>query len=220
MKFDPNNKVVKLCADGMQLEAEGKTEEAHSLFQQAWTIAENDFEAFTAAHYLARNQKDPIDVLKWNIEALHRANVVKDDDMLEYYPSLFLNIGKSYENLQDLKEANNYYQMAANSVVNLPPGKYSDLLRMGIAEGLKRTGTVKFNSEDLNNLIGNWCERKELRPLSLILPAFVSNLGTSKDSSSLISALSFLSATKCLNEIEQGIVEKLIVELSESTKDK
>ena len=73
MQFDPKNKVVQLCAQGMQTEGEGETAEAHALFQQAWDIAQNDFEAFTAAHYLARNQPDPKDNLKWNLEALNRA---------------------------------------------------------------------------------------------------------------------------------------------------
>src|SRR5580658_2850435 len=126
MQFDPTNKVVKLCAEGMQYEAEGKTDEAHQLFQQAWDIAENDFEAFTAAHYLARNQKDPKDVLKWNLEALNRASTIQDDAMKAHYPSLYLNVGKSYETLSDLKEANNYYQLAADQSTFLPPGKYGD----------------------------------------------------------------------------------------------
>src|ERR1700710_2940069 len=114
MQFDPENKVVKLCAQGMQLEAEGKTDEDHAHFQQAWDIAENDFEAFTAAHYLARNQKDPNDVLKWNLEALNKANAITGEDLTASYTSLYLNVGKSYETLGDIKQANHYYQLAAN----------------------------------------------------------------------------------------------------------
>ena len=214
MQFDPENKIVKLCAQGMQAEAEGKTDEAHNLFQQAWDIAGNDFEAFTAAHYLARNQKDPSDVLKWNIEALNRANRISDDDMKGHYPSLYLNVGKSYETLGDLKEANNYYQLAANSSAFLPPGKYGDMLRTGVAEALKRTGTSRFSNDVLDSLINNWCERKELKPLSLILPTYTGNLGTENDISKLISALSYLSATRRLNAQEQDNLDNLIIELS------
>ena len=214
MQFDPTNKVVKLCAEGMQMEAEGKTGEAHKLFQQAWDIAENDFEAFTAAHYLARNQKDPNDVQKWNMEALNRANAIKDEDTKGHYPSLYLNVGKSYEILGDIKEANNYYKLAADSSTFLPPGKYSEMIRMGIGEGLKRTGATKFNDDILDSLISKWCEKKELRPLSLILPMYLSNLGTENDLNKLISALSYLSATRCLDEAEQGIVDGLVIKLS------
>jgi tetratricopeptide (TPR) repeat protein len=217
MQFDPTNKVVKRCAEGMQLEAEGKIDEAYKLFQQAWDIAENDFEAFTAAHYLARNQKDPNDVLKWNMEALNRANAIKDEDTKGHYPSLYLNVGKSHETLGDIKEANNYYQFAADYSTFLPPGKYSDMIRMGIAEGLKRTGTTKFKNDILDSLISKWCERRELKPLGLILPAYISNLGTENDLNKLVSALSYLSATRCLCDDEQIIIDGLVVGLSDKS---
>lgn len=210
MQFDPNNKVVKLCADGMQAEAKGKTEDAHSLFQQAWDIAENDFEAFTAAHYLARNQKDPEDALKWNLESLARANKIVDESMNTNYPSLYLNIGKSYEQLKDITEANRNYQLAANFSSFLPPGKYSDMIRTGIASALARTGTVKFTNAQLDGLISKWCESRNLRPLSLILPPYISNLGTESDINKLISALSYLSATRCLDEEDQVVVDGLV----------
>lgn len=58
MQFDPNNHVVKPCANGMDKEGQGKLEEASSLFFQAWNEATNDFEKFTAAHYVARHQKN------------------------------------------------------------------------------------------------------------------------------------------------------------------
>jgi len=214
MQFDPNNKVVKLCAEGMQAEAEGKKEEAHSLFQQAWDIASDDFEAFTAAHYLARNQKDLNDVLKWNLEALNRANKIKDDDVGTHFPSLHLNIGKSYENLGDIKSANENYAMAADCSSFLPSGKYSDMIRMGIAGGLTRTGTIKFSNAALDELIDQWCADRNLKPLGLVLPAYNSNLGTENDLNKLISALSYLSATQCLGQDEQVKVDEVIKELS------
>ena len=214
MQFDTDNKVVQLCAQGMQNEAEGKIEAAHSLFQQAWDIAANDFEAFTAAHYLARNQKEPADVLKWNLEALNRAENIKGDEINGVYPSLYLNIGKSYETLNNNKDANNYYQLAADYSSSLPPGKYGDMIRMGIAAGLTRTGTAPFKNVILDKLIEDWCTNKALRPLSLILPAYVSNLGTDNDMNKLISALSYLSATRYLSEEDQALLDKLISDLS------
>ncbi len=214
MQFDPNNKVVKLCAEGMQAEAEGKIEEAHGLFQQAWDVASDDFEAFTAAHYLARNQQDPNDVLKWNLEALNRANKIKGEEMGSHYPSLYLNIGKSYENLGDIKSANENYALAADCSSSLAPGKYSDMIRMGIAGGLQRTGTIKFSNGALDELIDKWCASRELKPLGLILPAYNSNLGTENDVNKLISALSYLGATQCLGEEEQLVVGRLVIELS------
>ena len=73
MEFNPNNNVVKLCAQGMEMEGKGKPGEAGSLFLQAWNEASNDFEKFTTAHYVARHQKSAADKLKWDETALQFA---------------------------------------------------------------------------------------------------------------------------------------------------
>ena len=79
MEFNPNNHVVKLCLQGMAMEAKGKPEEASNLFHQVWDEATNDFEKFLAAHYVARHQKNTPDKLKWLQTALHCALKINDD---------------------------------------------------------------------------------------------------------------------------------------------
>ena len=101
MQFDTNNKIVKLCARGMELEGEGKKEEALKTFQQAWDEATNDFEKFTSAHYVARHQDNIADKLRWDKTALNLALKINDENMRGTYPSLYLNIGKCYEDLSD-----------------------------------------------------------------------------------------------------------------------
>jgi outer membrane biogenesis lipoprotein LolB len=93
MEFDPNNKIIQLCAREMELEANQKPDEAQALFLQAWDQAANDFEKFTAAHYVARHQKSVEDKLKWDETALTFALKINDDCMRGNYPSLYLNIG-------------------------------------------------------------------------------------------------------------------------------
>jgi tetratricopeptide (TPR) repeat protein len=214
MEFDPNNAVIQLCVQGMNEEGAGKIEEAHQLFQQAWDIATNDFEAFTAAHYLARNQKDPKDNLKWNLEALARAEAIEEGGLKGHYPSLYLNVAKSYETLGSIKEAARHYQLAADCCEHLPMGKYADMIRSGISAGLKRVGETTFNDGSITQLINNWCERRELKPLAMILPAYVGNLGTENDRAKLLSVFSYLSAMRCLSEEEQGTVEAIVAKLS------
>ena len=170
MEFDPNNPVIKLCVEGMNAEGEGNIEQAQQLFQQAWDTASDDFEAFTAAHYLARNQPDPNENLKWNLEALTRADRIADDPMKQHYPSLYLNVAKSYETLEDIPNAVIHYQKAAESSEYLPPGRFAEMIRGGIGAGLKRTGHINPEDKQIETLINGWCERKELRPLSMILP--------------------------------------------------
>jgi len=214
MEFDPNNPVVQLCVKGMNAESEGKIEEARQLFQQAWDMATNDFEAFTAAHYLARNQEDPNDNLKWNLEALARASAIKDESTRGYYPSLYLNVAKSYETLGNMEEAARHYQLAADSCKHLPDGKYADMIKSGISAGLKRVDETTFNDDSITQLINNWCERRELKPLAMILPAYIGNLGTENDRAKLLSAFSYLSAMRCLSEKEQRTVAAIIAKLS------
>jgi tetratricopeptide (TPR) repeat protein len=216
MEFDPDNPVIKLCVEGMNAEGEGNIDQALQLFQQAWDTAANDFEAFTAAHYLARNQKDPNDNLKWNLEALTRAEAVDDEGIKGHYPSLYLNVGKSYETLGDMEQAANYYLQAADSSIHLPAGKYSDMIKSGISAGLQRVGHAKPIDENITMLVNKWCETKDLKPLSVILPVYVGYLGTENDRNKLLSAFSYLSAMRCLEEEEQGIVERVIRNLNGS----
>lgn len=218
MEFDPNNPVIKLCVEGMNAEGEGNTEQAQQFFQQAWEMATNDFEAFTAAHYLARNQKDPNDNLKWNLEALTRARAITDDSTKGHYPSLYLNVGKSYETLGNMEQAANYYLQAAESSEHLPAGKYSDMIKSGISAGLQRVGHAKPMDENITMLINNWCESKDLKPLSIVLPAYVGYLGTENDKNKLLSAFSYLSAMKCLKDNEQTEIETIIKRLSGTVK--
>jgi hypothetical protein len=97
--MDTNNPVVKLCADGMKAEMEGKPEEARQLFMQAWEQSKDDYDACIVAHYCARHQRSPQEILRWNQESLDRANAVNDERVRGFYPSLYLNIGKAHEDL-------------------------------------------------------------------------------------------------------------------------
>lgn len=90
MIFDPNNKVVLLCAEGMALEGQGRPENALKLYEQAWSIATNDFERFTAAHYVARQQAEIVDKLKWDNTALSFALKIPNEEANATLPSLYL----------------------------------------------------------------------------------------------------------------------------------
>jgi tetratricopeptide (TPR) repeat protein len=141
MEFDPNNKVVKLCAQGMDMEGQGKPEEANRLFIEAWTIAASDFEKFTAAHYVARHQKSIADKLQWDQTALQFALKIKDDSIKAVLPSLYLNIAKCYEDLNDFANAKKNYQLAASLGNMLPDDGYGNMIKAGIKRGIERTAS-------------------------------------------------------------------------------
>ena len=136
--MDPTNPIIKLCAEGMQAEFAGQLEAARALFSQAWDTAQDDFEKCVAAHYLARHQPSPAEMLRWNQESLARAEAVADERVREFYPSLYLNLGYSYETLGDYAAARRHYDLAAERLADLPEGPYSEVVRGGVANGLTR----------------------------------------------------------------------------------
>jgi tetratricopeptide (TPR) repeat protein len=111
--MDLNNPVIRLCMEGTRSEFKGRKRDACEFYRQAWETATDDYEACIAAHYLARCQDSPEQVLRWNQHALERAGAVKDGRVKNFYPSLYLNMGHSYELLGDEAEAQKYYKRAA-----------------------------------------------------------------------------------------------------------
>lgn len=111
--LEPENPVIKLCIEGTQAEFQGRMEDAAALFTQAWQIAKDDYEACVAAHYVARFQNNPLETLCWNQTALLHADLVDDERVQSFYPSLYLSLGRSYELMGEQPEAQKYYAMAA-----------------------------------------------------------------------------------------------------------
>lgn len=111
--MDLNNPVVQLCIAGTQAEFAGKRDEARALYRRAWEAAQDDYDACIAAHYVARFQDSAADTLRWNLDALRHARAVADGRVQEFYPSLYLALGRSYEVLGDQAAAQQYYGLAA-----------------------------------------------------------------------------------------------------------
>ncbi|HWI94367.1 MAG TPA: NAD(+)--rifampin ADP-ribosyltransferase [Flavisolibacter sp.] len=115
MEFSPNNPVVKLCIQGMDMEAKDQPAEAVKFFLQAWNEATDGFEKFTAAYYVARQQKDLDDKLQWLETCLQFALKINDDTVNTALPSLYSNIAKCYQDLNDPGNAKKNYELAALS---------------------------------------------------------------------------------------------------------
>lgn len=136
--MDPDNPIVQLCAAGMKAAAAGDSAGASRLFQQAWDESRDDFEASIAAHYVARHQPNAHETLRWNQLALGRAKNAGPEKVRTFYPSLYLNLGKSHEDLGQRGEAAKYYQLALTHIGSLPAGPYGDTVRDAIHRALQR----------------------------------------------------------------------------------
>ena len=111
--MDLDNPVIRLCAEGTRAELARRMDDARRLYLEAWAAATDDYEACVAAHYLARFQDTPEETLRWNQEALARAENVGDERVRGFYPSLYVNLGSSHEALGDQRAADHYYHLAA-----------------------------------------------------------------------------------------------------------
>ena len=136
--MDPNNPVVKLCAQGIEVEMQGRHDEARALFHQAWELRQDDVDACIAAHYVARHQVTPAETLRWNELALTHALSASSDSIRSFYPSLYLNFGKSYEDVGDVARARELYEQGAQHVIDVPDGGYGDIVRQGLRNALQR----------------------------------------------------------------------------------
>ncbi|MCR1951579.1 NAD(+)--rifampin ADP-ribosyltransferase [Clostridium sp. DSM 100503] len=114
-KFDPKNKIIRLCMLGMNMEDQGNSEEASALFLQALNESVNDFERFIAAYQVAKHKKDISDKLKWMEKALEYAIKSNDDSVKSAFPTIYLSISKCYEELGDSDKAKANYELSNSS---------------------------------------------------------------------------------------------------------
>jgi rifampin ADP-ribosylating transferase len=101
MEFNPNNPIIQLCVRGMVMEEKHELNEASRLFNQAWDEATNDFEKYIAAYFIARIKSNVSDKLSWFEKSLDFALQIENDTVSTAIPSLYVNIAKCYEKLED-----------------------------------------------------------------------------------------------------------------------
>ncbi len=139
--MNPENPVVKLCVQGMEHESKGNFEEASRLFLSAWSQSTDDLERCIAAHYVARHQKGPEEALLWNQRSLDYAGAVGGEEVREFFPSLFLNMGKAYEDLGKRDDAHRYYMMTEEVLCSLPDNQYKGIIRDAVEKALERVSS-------------------------------------------------------------------------------
>jgi hypothetical protein len=130
MPLDPANPVVALCAEGMAIE--GDAPAARALFEKAWEVRTDDFDAAVAAHFIARHQPTPELTLHWNALAVEHAVRLDDGRADELLASLYLNLGDSHRELGNRRDATDAAKRARAALERLEAGGYRDFVVMGI----------------------------------------------------------------------------------------
>ena len=156
MEFSPSNNVVKLCLQGMAMEDQGKADEASRLFLQAWKEATDDFEKFLAAYYVARHQENVNDKIKWLETSLQFALKINDVTVKSAFPSLYSNIAKCYEELNDPDSAKENYELAQSFTENpsdTGPFYHGTRADLQVGDLLTAGGNSNYKSELVMNHI-------------------------------------------------------------------
>lgn len=156
MDFNPNNHIVKLCLQGMELESRGEHAQASPLFLQAWTDATNDAEKFIAAHFVARTQQDAREKLKWLQTDLELALKIDDVTVHSALPSIYMNLAKCYEILGDTVNAEKNKMLSASCwEKQLPEGPFYHGTKADLKTGdlLKPGGNSNYNAQMTMNHI-------------------------------------------------------------------
>jgi len=153
MEFSPAHPIVQRCLQGMELEEQGKPEEAGHRFLLAWNEATNDFEKFLAAFFVARHQIAADAALQWLETVLQLALKINNPAVQSALAPLYKKIAGCYAALNKPEQAEKYAALA-QSCPNEPadPGPFyhgtkaalqgGDLLRPGYASNYQQALTM------------------------------------------------------------------------------
>ncbi|CAM2864731.1 NAD(+)--rifampin ADP-ribosyltransferase [Chryseobacterium flavum] len=150
MEFSPFNNVVKLCIQGMNMEDEGRPEEAYRLFLQGWEAAADNLERFLAAYYVSRHQKSASDRLQWLKKALKYALEMKDDTVNSALPSLYTKISECYNELGETAKATENAESAKkfkNNPSDKGPFYHGTKADLNIGDVLTPGGNSNYKSD-------------------------------------------------------------------------
>ena len=114
------------------MEAEGIPAKARELFERAWAMRRDDYDASVAAHFLARQQATALDTLHWNAVALRHAEAVVDERAGPLFASLYLNLGDAQAKVGQVAAARESARRAAAHLDLLPVGGYREFVDLGI----------------------------------------------------------------------------------------
>ncbi len=134
MLFDPENSIVQLCAEGI---TSRDLSHRQTLIEKAWKEATNDTEKCLSAHYMGRILADVNERLKWDILALDFALKIPENTIATFLPSLYLNIGKNYDEMGLRIKASEYYQQAFSKSMILKNDPYGKKIKSNIIRSME-----------------------------------------------------------------------------------
>lgn len=127
--MDISNPVIKYCIEGIWAELEERDDDARICYRRAWASCTNEYEACIAAHYVARSQDIPEEMLRWNLKALELAYTADQEKVRDFYPTLYMSIAHAYKQLGGMVQAQRYYRLVAEQGEVRPLESESEVLQ-------------------------------------------------------------------------------------------
>src|SRR3954463_12731726 len=128
---------------------DGDPDAARALFAQAWESRRDDYEASIAAHFLARHQSSPSDVLHWNRVAAAHAEAAPEGRAQPLLASLYLNLADSYLALGLSADAASVTERGIGALHFLPAGGYRDFVANGLRRLQSRISQIQYSEADI-----------------------------------------------------------------------
>lgn len=100
------------CQKGITAEFQTHKKLARHCFEQAWKRAQTPYEKSVAAHYLGHSAQNAASALAWHKMALEQALMAAETLSAHFFASLYVNLGQSYEALNQQEQAEGYYVQA------------------------------------------------------------------------------------------------------------
>lgn len=154
MEFNPNHPIIKRCVIGISLEEKGQHEEALQSFLQAWNEATHDFEKFISAFFVAKHQPALSDKITWYETARQHALNLNEVSVISTLPTLYTNMAKCYEDINDSEKAKSYQELSISStqpVKDQGPFYHGTRANLNIGDMLTAGNLSNYKSELVMN---------------------------------------------------------------------
>ena len=144
MEFRDSNDHSRLYVKAYLLESEFDYKEAKKKYELLWSLSYDDYDRYFLARILAAYQNSFEDQLDWWLTALEYWVKLDREAFEGVLPSLYFEIGETYENLMDFKNAKAHYLLGSSFLKYLPGGDMAKWVIEALADGIERMNKKGF----------------------------------------------------------------------------
>jgi hypothetical protein len=127
-----NDTIIDIIGQAQTLVAKGDQDKAQELYNSSWNeavISKDHYQQCIIAHFMAHAQTSPEVQLMWHLRSLESAEIINDERVQSFYPSLYANIAEVFLRLGNIPQAKLYVEKAQSVEPVLPDDTYGYMIR-------------------------------------------------------------------------------------------